>query len=149
MRRSTTRLTVFLLAVAGILVGTSTTWGADAFVVIVHKDNPIGTLSRIEASDLLLKKKAKWNDGEGVEPADREASSPIRGALSDTIHKRATSVIVRYWQRQIFTGREVPPPTHASDADMLTFVRGRRGAIGYVAASAVDASVKVVEITDD
>jgi ABC-type phosphate transport system substrate-binding protein len=37
-----------------------------------------------------------------------------------------------YWQQQIFSGRDVPPPEKQTENDVVAFVRSNPGAIGYV-----------------
>ena len=51
-----------------------------------------------------------------------------------------------FWQQQIFAGKDVPPDTKASDADVIAFVSATPGAIGYVSAGAAVAGVKVVKV---
>ena len=48
----------------------------------------------------------------------------------------------------IFSGKGIPPPEKASDAEIVTFVRDTPGAIGYVAPGADLSGVKVVAIVD-
>ena len=56
------------------------------------------------------------------------------------------SAIESYWRQQIYSGRGVPPPVKATDADVVAFVAANPGGIGYVSAAADTAGVKVVEI---
>ena len=121
------------------------------FKVIVHPDNPTTSLSAKDVSNYLLKKKTKWNaDGfkEKVDPIDLGGDSPTRETFSKEVHGRSVSSIKSFWQRQIFSGREVPPPEAASDAEVITYVKSHPGAIGYVSASASLDGVKVVSVAD-
>jgi hypothetical protein len=52
----------------------------------------------------------------------------------------------RYWAQRVFSGRGVPPPELANDSEVVKFVAAHSGAIGYVAADAALAGVKVVEV---
>ena len=49
------------------------------------------------------------------------------------------------WIRKRFREGLTPPPTLASDAEVLSFVRATPGAIGYVSRSGEGAGVKVLE----
>ena len=51
--------------------------------------------------------------------------------------------LIVYWNRQYFKG-VLPPATLASNEAVKRFVASEERAIGYVDASAVDASVRVV-----
>ena len=59
----------------------------------------------------------------------------------------SVQMIAEFWRQQIFSGRNVPPVEKASDAEVLDFVRGNPGAIGYVSAStSLAPDVKVVTV---
>jgi hypothetical protein len=77
---------------------------------------------------------------------DLADDSKVRDAFSLDIHGRPASKIVSYWQRQIFSGREIPPPRLANDADVVAYVASHRGAIGYVSARAPTPGVRKVDV---
>lgn len=129
-----------------------TNWGFAAqerdYVVIVHPDNVSSTLDKDKVSQLLLKKSSRWDDGRSAEPIDLDAKSPVREALSRDVHGRSVNSIKSYWQRQIFSGRSVPPPEARSDAEVVSWVASRPGAIGYVSPSASLSGVKAVTVIE-
>jgi len=134
------------LAAALILVGGGTLQAQD-FTIVANAANPAASLTRVQASDLLLKKATKWPQGAAAQPVDQQKSAAVRDAVSKAIHGRPASAIASYWQQQIFAGKEVPPPEKGSDADVLAFVRANPGAIGYVSAGTdLGAGVKAVPI---
>ncbi len=116
------------------------------YQVIVHPDNPADSLASTEVAAYLLKKKGAWPDGVAVEPVDLADGSSVREALSLDVHNRSTSKIVVYWQRQIFSGREVPPPKLATDADVVAYVASHPGAIGYVSPGTRTRGAKKVDV---
>ena len=120
------------------------------FRVIVHPDNPVASMTKVEVSRLFLKRTVRWDQpGIGaVDPVDLEAKSDIRAAFSGQVHGRSVANVKNYWQKQIFSGRSVPPPELAGESDVLEFVRSRPGAIGYVSAGANLRGVKVLQVTD-
>lgn len=119
------------------------------FRVIVNSANPSRELTKSQVSNFLLKKKAKWDHGVDAMPADLDAQSPIRAAMSDEIHGRSVASIKNFWQRQIFSGRDVPPPELSDDNRMLDHVRSHPGAIGYVSGAAKVDGVKVITVRGD
>lgn len=131
----------------GVSLWTVTAQDSEAYRVVVHQDNPISTVSKAEVSNFLLKKKLRWDSGAVAEPVDLDSKSPVREAFSRDVHGRSVSSIKNYWQRQIFSGREVPPPEVSSDADVIAFVRGHPGGIGYVSPNARLSGVKTVTIS--
>jgi ABC-type phosphate transport system substrate-binding protein len=117
------------------------------FKVVVNEANASDTISKQQLSSIFMKETATWNSGQVVMPVDQVASSSTRNGFSKVIFGRDANAIKSYWQRQIFSGRGVPPPEKASDDDVLAFVREHPGAIGYVASNADTGSgVKVLEI---
>jgi len=144
-----------LLAGAAILLAVLTAGllraeGEDSFQVIVHADNPTPSMSRAEVSRLLLKKVSRWSFGTKppAHPVDQARGTAIREAFSLKIHKRKPSAVRSYWQQRIFSGRGVPPPEASSDTEVVEFVSGDVGAIGYVSKAAVLEGVKTLEVTD-
>ncbi len=118
------------------------------FRVIVHAENPTATATREEVSRWMLKESSRWPDGTDAFPVDLEPKSPVRKAFSELIHGRTTTSILSYWQRQIYSGRAVPPPIVASDEEVVDYVRRRRGGIGYVSPAARLEGVRELTVVD-
>jgi ABC-type phosphate transport system substrate-binding protein len=120
------------------------------FKVVVNEANPSDTISMQQLENIFMKKTGTWRNGQPVIPVDQTASSSTRHGFSNVIFGRDTNAIKSHWQRQIFSGRGVPPPEKASDNEVLAFVRVNSGAIGYVSSDAdVGSGVKVLEITNN
>jgi len=107
------------------------------FKLVVNADNPVSALDTVKIAKMFLKKIPRWDNGIRVIPVDQAESSDVRAAFSESIHKKSVSAIKSYWQRMIFSGRDVSPEELPSDAAVLTYVRGEPGAIGYVARDTV------------
>lgn len=117
------------------------------FKVIVHPENPVTSLTKKEASNLFLKKLTRWEEtGTRVEPVDLD--DDVRDAFSKEVLGRSVSAVKSFWQKQIFAGREVPPPELRSEPEVIAFVAGRPGAIGYVSAAARLDGVKEVQVVE-
>jgi len=107
-----------------------------SYKVVVHKSNSKLTFTKVEISKLFLKKTTRWTELDiKVEPVDLVDSSPVRKIFSQEVLGKKISAVKAYWQKLIFSGRKVPPPEKKSDTDVLQFVQGNPGAIGYVSAS--------------
>jgi ABC-type phosphate transport system substrate-binding protein len=102
------------------------------FVLIVNAANPVSSVTREELGKIFLKKTAKWGDGARAEPVDLGAGSPVRARFSQSVHGKETSAVKAYWQKMIFSGREIPPPELGSAAEVVSFVGSKRGGVGYV-----------------
>ena len=142
MHRFLTRL---VLAAALVLAGSRTAQAQD-YVVVVNAANPAASVSKAEASNIFLKKAAKWSHGAAAQPVDQQKSSAVRDAFSKAVHGKPASAIASYWQQQIFSGKDVPPPAKGSDDEVIAFVKATPGGIGYVSAGAAVAGVKVIAV---
>ena len=119
-----------------------------AFVVVVNDQNASAAVSRTVVSRFFLKKVARWENGAAVLPVDLPANSPIRDAFSREVLAKSVSSIKAYWQQQIFSGRDVPPPEKGDDAAVLEFVQANPNAIAYVSAGAtLPRGVKELTVT--
>ena len=119
-----------------------------AFVVVVNDQNTSAAVSRTVVSRFFLKKVARWENGATVLPVDLPANSPVRDAFSREVLAKSVSSIKAYWQQQIFSGRDVPPPEKGDDAAVLEFVLANPNAIAYVSAGAtLPRGVKELTVT--
>ena len=119
------------------------------YQVIVNAANPATELARTDVSRWFLKQSTKWPDGKVVVPLDQSARSEVRAAFSQGIHKLPLQAIESYWQKQIFSGRTVPPFVKVGDADVMAWVAANSAAIGYVSGSAtLIPGVKAVKIKE-
>lgn len=100
--------------------------------LIIHPSSPFEEISKSRLSQILLRKSTSWPDGQRAFPIDLEGRSKVREVFTKDIHNRSLATIKTYWQRQIFSGRSVPPPELATDQEVLDFVRRQPGAVGYV-----------------
>ncbi|HEV8582245.1 MAG TPA: hypothetical protein VGX68_24505 [Thermoanaerobaculia bacterium] len=136
---------VIAIACFGLFVHRS--GAAEPALVIVNSANPVSGMHAEEVSEAFLKKAPRWPDGVEIVPVDLSEGSAVREAFSRRVHSKPAAAVKAYWQRMIFSGREVPPPEKATGADVVAFVRTNRGAIGYVGIDTVLGSgVKVIRI---
>ena len=116
-----------------------------SFVVVVNASNPASNIPRSNLAALFTKKTQEWEDGTTVYPVDLPADDPVREAFTQAIHGKSPRAIRAYWQQQIFSGRQVPPPERSTDEQVLAYVRTTAGAVGYVRPTArLGTGVKVV-----
>lgn len=119
---------------------------AAEFKVIVNRSVNTESLSRQQVSDLFLRKTAKWPDGAAVAPVDQPDASPVREAFSKDVHGKPTAAVKSYWNKQIFSGRDLPPLEKKTDAEVVAYVRATPGAVGYVSDNAAADGVRVVTV---
>jgi ABC-type phosphate transport system substrate-binding protein len=113
-------------------------------VVIVNPKNPAASLTAQQVAALYLGTATTFPSGGPVAMADQSERTGIRGDFYEKATGRTVAQVRATWARITFTGKGTPPKELKSDADVKAFVAADPKAIGYVDASAVDASVKAV-----
>lgn len=136
--RENTRMT--RRALTGLLclfaLGASLPVSAAGFKVIVNQNVSLSELPKEEVKQIMMKKVSKFSDGTGAAPVDLPPSSPVREAFSREVLGRSAAAVSSFWQRQIFSGKEIPPPNAANDAEVIALVSSMPGGLGYVSESA-------------
>jgi ABC-type phosphate transport system substrate-binding protein len=142
----TVRLFSLLLIASATLVSAQPAGSAPSYRVIVHPRNPLASLDRSYLADAFLKKTTRWDDGESIQPVDLIADSAARRKFTADVLHRSISAVKSYWQQQIFSGRDIPPPELDSDVAVRDYVLKHRGAIGYLSGNADVSGVKVIAV---
>jgi ABC-type phosphate transport system substrate-binding protein len=139
------RVHAFLIALLLTLLLTGTAV-AERLAIIVNVDRVV-ELDLEAIAQIYLKHRRFWAGGDPIVPVNREAGSPSRERFTRRVLHSDAAKLGIYWNRQYFQG-VLPPATLASDQAILRFVARDRRAIGYVNASVVDSSVRVVMYVD-
>jgi ABC-type phosphate transport system substrate-binding protein len=122
---------------------------AEKIVIIVHKDNPVVSLSASEVKLYYLRRiKKRWPViDKNIRPVDRKKKCDERDAFYAIIGLNE-SQIEQYFVNKQLQNAERPPDKFATESEMIAFVAEEVGAIGYIKASSVSpeilAKVKVV-----
>lgn len=114
--------------------------------MIVHPKNAAASVERDFVADAFLKKVTRWPSGAAIRPVDLDGKSHTRQKFVEIVLQRSMSAVRSYWQQQIFSGRNIPPPELDSDEAVIAFVLKYEGAIGYVSADCKVDAVKVVTV---
>jgi len=111
--------------------------------VIVNASNG-NALADSEISRAFLGKLKSYGDGSGITPVNLKVGNDTRTAFEKNVLKKSSSQVKAYWSKLVFSGKGKPPKELGSDADVVNFVAGNPGAIGYVDAGSVNDKVKVI-----
>lgn len=135
------------LSFAGLLLSVSMA-GADV-LVIVNSSNSLQSMTLDDINRIFLKKTKRFENGVNAEPIALAEGTKQRAAFNQKILQRDEQQLKYYWSRKMFSGGDRPPPTVASESDVITVVAEKPGGIGYVTAPPKDSRVKVVFQTKD
>ena len=143
---------LFLICwLAGPASGQSTNAGAapisEALVIIVNKANPVDNLTSEELRKYFRLERERWPDGRKNTVLMLPPGTPEREAVLRLIYQFTDGEFSRHFLQASYTGQlHSAPKEMASAINMRKFVFNVPGAIGYVRASEVDDTVKVVRI---
>ena len=119
------------------------------FKVVVNGANTMTEIEIENLSRIYLKETASWPDGSEAVPVDMASDTELRKEFSKAVHGRDAAAIKSYWQRQIFSGKGVPPMEFSSEEDLLFFVSETPGAVCYVSDSTpLTSGVKELRVRD-
>src|ERR1043166_3514197 len=115
-----TKLITLLMTLA-IFDPVSLKLSSQPFQVIVNASNPVVSVNWQFLADAFLKRITRWPDDKMIEPVDLSPESEARRKFSEGILKRSVYLIKNYWQQNIFSGHDVPPPELGTDAKVVEF----------------------------
>lgn len=142
-------VTLFLAAPSGAQERVASAAGSEPFVIIVSENSPLRTATRQQLSNIFLKKTTTLPGGREAMPVDLNGRKDARIAFSQAVHRKSVVAIQNYWQQQIFSGKEIPPPALESETDVVSFVRDNPDAVGYVSAGVtLGRGVRVLRLED-
>lgn len=115
--------------------------------IIVNTANPVESLSLSELRKVFLGERSHWPSGRRITLVMMEPGQPERKALIHEVCQMNEGDFSKHFLQGVFTGEVfVSPKTLASPVGVRKFIFNVPGAIGYVRASDVDSSVKVIRV---
>lgn len=122
-------------AVAGLVLFASTfVHAGDApapFKVIVNPSLSGRVVPRQVLAQVYLGAVARWGNGSAISSVDLSSTSPVRLAFTEQVLGMSIDALKVHWLRKIATGQR-PPLSKATDEEVIAFVAGQPGAVGYV-----------------
>lgn len=142
-------LPVFVLAglVAAVKPGADRAQEAEPLAIVVNRSNPMTEISLADLRKIYRGQRSRWSNGRRVTLVMRDPGTPERVAILQRLYGVDEDEYRRGWLQAVFTGEaNGSPKVLASPNGVLRFVFNVPGAIGYVRASEVDASVKTLRV---
>lgn len=119
----------------------------DTLAIIVNQSNTIDDLSLKDLRTVFLGERSHWPNGRRITLVMMDSGlSERKAVLRDVCHMTETE-FSRHFLQGLFTGEVfVSPKTLSTSVGVRKFVFNVPGAIGYLRASDVDGSVKVIKV---
>lgn len=112
--------------------------------IVANPGTKVSALTVDEVKDYWLGKNPAWPDGTKAVVMDQDESSKVRDDFYNAVFFKSPSQVKAFWARIVFTGKGTAPQTLRDNAAIKKWVAETPGALGYVDATAVDGSVKVM-----
>jgi phosphate transport system substrate-binding protein len=120
---------------------------SQSLAIVVNRSNPIDNLSFAELRKIFMGDRSHWSNGHRIAVVMLNYGQPERRTVLRLIYRMDEDGYQDHVLRGMFRGDVfVAPKTLASPEILRKFVFNAPGAIGYLRASDVDDSVKVVRI---
>ncbi len=116
------------------------------FKIIVHPDNPTASVDAARLREAYLKRTAAWNDGRSIRAIDLSSRHAVREQFGRRVLKKTPTQLRYYWNRQVFSGKGVPPTQVDSPAAAVEYVLRHPGAVAYVPIEADAGEAKVIAL---
>ena len=119
----------------------------DTLAIIVNQSNTIDDLSLKDLRTVFLGERSHWPNGRRITLVMMDPGlSERKAVLRDVCHMNETE-FSRHFLQGLFTGEVfVSPKTLSTSVGVRKFVFNVPGAIGYLRASDVDGTVKVIKV---
>jgi len=117
------------------------------YVVIVSARSPVTALRAEQVAAIFLAQTGYFPGGEEAVALDLPVGSPLRDAFYYKVAARSPALMKAYWTKMVFTGRGQPPRELPSSAAVRRMVADNPAMIAYIDRSALDASVKAIQVT--
>jgi hypothetical protein len=111
-------------------------------VVVVNKANT-QAIDMIYVTKMYAGTTLTWSDGSAITLLDQRDDA-VRTEFAKAIGKTVGN-LKAVWTNLMFSGKAVPPKVMSSDAEVKAAVSADKAAIGYINASSIDETVKVIK----
>jgi len=118
---------------------------AGALAAVVAKDSKApGKLNVEELGAIFLGTAKSFPNGEKAVPVDQKPGSDPYVSFYQRVAGKTEAQMKAYWSRLIFTGKGQPPQDVGNGAAVKRLVAANPNMVGYIEASLVDSSVRVI-----
>ena len=133
--------------ILGVLAVMSISSAAFADIAIIgHPEDSIGDIDAHNVRNLFLGERKSFPNGIHATPINHVVGSPDRKEFFSTVLSMGEPSHKRHWKRKISSGSGHTPKEVSSHDALLKSIANTRGSIGYIDASKVDDTVKVLFI---
>jgi ABC-type phosphate transport system substrate-binding protein len=137
------RRTLRVLLLSACLTSQAANTYGDDVVIVVNKDNA-NAIDLAYVAKIYSGAVRSWPDGTPVVALDLPEDSDVRTQFCAKVLNRSVANMKAIWSQNVFSGKGLPPKVVGLDSDVKRAILSNKNAIGYMLASQVDLTVKVL-----
>jgi ABC-type phosphate transport system substrate-binding protein len=119
----------------------------DDLAVVVNKTNPVDNLTKAQLKKMILGEQSSWPGNKKVNVILRATGQPEREGVLRSVCGMSEDDFNQHWMHANLNGDTASPPKSLGSAEAVRqLVMSIPGAIGFLRASDVNATVKVVTV---
>jgi len=123
----------------------SSSW--EGIAIVVDRSNPISDISSTELREIFFGDRQWWSHDRPITLVDMRPGTAERATVLRSIYGMNERAFEKFLLLKMFRGEMANPPLDSATAkDLKKAISSTTGAIGYLRASDVDDSVKVLRI---
>ncbi len=136
---------IFVALLIAFLIGIGEVHSTSDIIIIINKDVKEISLKKNELRSIYLGDKSVWTNGEKINFVILK-KGPTHKIFLDAYINKTSKNFVRYWKRQILTGKATMPKLVDSEKEIIKYVSTTDGAIGYVSEGFLMNDIKTINI---
>lgn len=140
------KIALTVLLSLSICLSVASTTALAQIVVIVNPANPYSDISKKELSKIFKQKRKTWKNKGVIHVVQLPKEHPLREEFSKKVLKMSSEALEKYYFKKALSGKGQPPKILSSPSEVKSYVSGNENAIGYIDASDVDTSVKILKV---
>ncbi len=137
-------LSILILISVLLLTGTSQAKP----MVIAHPDVGVSEMESSRLKNIYLNRSKKWSNGHRIHLTIHSDQPSTIVFIRDYLGKTSAQ-FNRYWKRQLFSGKGIPPKYFHSREELIQYVKNTKGAIGFIDSETPPAGVILITIIDE
>lgn len=114
-------------------------------MIIAHPEISIHEISQSRLKQIYLNRSKKWQDGSRVHLTILDNNNATVLFIDKYLGK-SSAQFNRYWKRQLFSGKGIPPEYFKTMTELLAYIRSTKGAIGFIDSATPPEGVAVIKL---
>lgn len=116
-------------------------------LVIANNSVSESSVSKQDLKMIFLGKKKSWEGGQKIKPVTLK-DGESHDAFVNTYVEKTPASFSSFWKHAILSGTGIPPKSFTSEDDLVKYVAGKDGAVGYISSDTpyAESAVKILEI---